>query len=162
MDYGNLDPEVGRLLRTYLEAVTLIEQLEGRLWQQAQLTLIQVRALRRLVRGPKSMGRLGAELSLPSPSVTRVIDRLEERGLAVRRRGLIDRRRVEVELLPAGARLARDLPFVDGSAVRLAIEEMSGPQRLAITKSFREFVDAVHATEARGDPRTNQVEELPA
>src|ERR1700694_2582911 len=82
----NPDESDVRLLRAYLDAVTLSEALQPRIWHAAELTLAQVRVLRRLAKQPRSLGQLGADLVLAPPSMTRLVDRLEERGLIERRR----------------------------------------------------------------------------
>jgi DNA-binding MarR family transcriptional regulator len=135
------------LLRAYLDAVTLSEPLQGRIWAASQLTLTQVRALRRLAVEPKSLGQLGAELALTPPSVTRVVDRLEERGLIERRRDEDDRRRVVAAILPAGSQLVTSVPLLQGSAIADAVERLPKPARERITAAFEEFVRAVREIE---------------
>ena len=48
------------------------------------------------------MGEIATHASLPAPTTTRVVDRLVESGLAVRRTDPVDRRRVLVHLAGAG------------------------------------------------------------
>ena len=68
------------VLRAYLDAVTLSEGLQTRLWQAAQLTPGPGSRLAPPGQGGKPLGQLGAELALSPPSVSRLADRLEERG----------------------------------------------------------------------------------
>lgn len=135
------------LLRAYLDSVTLAEPLQGRIWAAAQLTLTQLRALRKIALEPRSLGQLGAELGLTAPSMTRVIDRLEERGLIERRRDGADRRRVVAAILPRGRSLVSSLPILGGSAIEKAVERMDGAERERILAAFRAFNDAVRAAE---------------
>jgi DNA-binding MarR family transcriptional regulator len=144
------DPSIQALLRAYLDAVTLSEPLQGRIWAASQLTLTQVRALRRLAREPKPLGELGAELGLAPPSVTRVIDRLEERGLIERRRDASDRRRVVAAILPAGLRLVTSVPLLEASAIRQAAERIAPADRARIARALIEFAEAVRAVEQAG------------
>lgn len=141
------DPSVVALLRAYLDAVTLSEPLQGRIWRASQLTLTQVRALRRLAKAPKSLGELGAELGLTPPSVTRVVDRLEERGLVERSRDAPDRRRVVAAIRPAGLRLVTSVPLLEESAIRSAAERLTPAQRARIAAALEEFAVAVRAAE---------------
>jgi len=127
--------------------VTLSEPLQGRIWRASQLTLTQVRALRRLASGPKALGELGADLGLTPPSVTRVIDRLEERGLIERRRDPSDRRRVDAAILPAGLRLVTSLPLLADTAIHAAAERLDPSDRDRIARALIEFVAAVRALE---------------
>ena len=51
--------------------------------------------------GPLTAGRLADESGLTTGAVTFILDRLEEAGMATRRRDTEDRRRVWVEIVPA-------------------------------------------------------------
>jgi DNA-binding MarR family transcriptional regulator len=131
--------------------VTLSEPLQGRIWAASQLTLTQVRALRRLARGTKTLGELGASLGLPPPSMTRIVDRLEERGLIERRRDPSDRRKVVAAILPAGLRLVTSLPLLEGSAIRAAVERMDPKERERITQALTDLAHAVRAEEGEDE-----------
>lgn len=135
------------LLRAYLDAVALSETLLSRLWHDNDLTLVQLRVLRKLAREERSLGELGAELSLSPTSITRLIDRLEERGLVARKRSLNDRRRVDVLLLPAGRNLVSAVRFLEGSDLKQAADELSAGDRSRMIDAFRDFVAAVRRLE---------------
>lgn len=113
-----------RLLRAYLDAVTLSEALQTRIWQAAELTLTQVRVLRRLAKQPRSLGQLGSDLALAPPSITRLADRLAERGLIECRRDVDDRRRVLATLPAEGRQLLTAIPFLEGTPIRTAVDRM--------------------------------------
>jgi len=59
--------------------------------------------------GQTNMGNLAGELSIPLSTCTYLIDKLEERGLAVRARTRNDRRAVFVELSETGTRFATQM-----------------------------------------------------
>lgn len=144
--------DVRALLRAYFDAVALSDSLQTRLWHSAQLTLEQVRILRRLAREPMSLGQLGADLSLSPTSITRIVDRLESRGLVERRREIPDRRVILAALTPPGRELVSGLPLMDQSAIRAAAEAMSPARRARITAALREMVDAVRSVEEEPVP----------
>jgi DNA-binding MarR family transcriptional regulator len=128
--------------------VTLSETLQSNLWQTAQLTLVQVRALRKLARRPQSIGQLGSELALAPPSMTRLVDRLEERGLIERRRDDEDRRKVVATVTDEGRRLVSAVvPFLEGTAIRAAVDRMSAGDRNRIAAAMRDFNAAVRLVE---------------
>lgn len=141
-------PDSGvRLLRAYLDAVTLSEALQTRIWHAAELTLVQVRVLRRLAKQPRSLGQLGADLMLAPPSMTRLVDRLEERGLIARRRDDDDRRKVLATITAEGRRLVSAIPFLEGTPIRTAVARMTVADRERIAAAMHEFTTAVRQVE---------------
>jgi DNA-binding MarR family transcriptional regulator len=71
------------------------------------MTFGRVRAIRRLARGPLSMGELAAALGIDRPNATTLVDDLEAQGLARRREHPTDRRAKLVEATRRGKALAR-------------------------------------------------------
>jgi DNA-binding MarR family transcriptional regulator len=67
----------------------------------------RARALRRLARGPMSMGELAAALGIDPPNATVLVDELEELGLARRRPHPSDRRAKVAEATRKGKSMAR-------------------------------------------------------
>jgi DNA-binding MarR family transcriptional regulator len=144
----NRDDSRADLLRAYLDAVTLSEALQTQIWHAAELTLVQVRVMRRLAKQPQSLGQLGAELALAPPSMTRLVDRLEERGLIGRQRDVDDRRKVVATLTEEGRQLLSAIPFLEGTAIRSAVDRMKPADRERIAGAMREFNAAVKQVEA--------------
>lgn len=138
---------IKRVLRAYLDAVTLSEALQTYIWHSAELTLAQVRVMRRLARNPQSLSQLGTELALAPPSMTRLVDRLEARGLITRQRDETDRRKVVAALTEEGRRLVSAIPFLEGTAIRIAVERMTEAQRDRIGSALDEFNGAVKQAE---------------
>ena len=143
----NTEDSVALLLRAYLDAVTLSEALQTRIWHAAQLTLAQVRVLRWLAKQPLSLGQLGNDLALAPPSMTRLVDRLEERGLIERHRDNEDRRRVLASLTRAGRQLVSEIPFLEGTPIRTAVDRMPVADRNRIADAIDEFNAAVRQAE---------------
>jgi len=139
----NSDDSRLRLLRAYLDAVTLSEAIQTRIWHAAELTLAQARVLRRLAKEPRSLGQLGTDLLLAPPSMTRLADRLEERGLIARSRDAEDRRKVLVTLTAEGRRLVSAFPIFEGTPIRAAVDRMTVGDRERIAAAMREFSAAV-------------------
>jgi DNA-binding MarR family transcriptional regulator len=139
----NSDDSRLRLLRAYLDAVTLSEAIQTRIWHAAELTLAQARVLRQLAKEPRSLGQLGTDLLLAPPSMTRLADRLEERGLIARSRDAEDRRKVLVTLTAEGRRLVSAIPIFEGTPIRAAVDRMTVGDRERIAAAMREFSAAV-------------------
>lgn len=137
-------------LLAYLDALTLAEPMQEKLWQEARITLTQLSALRELRAGPQGARKLGLAVGLSPTSTTRLIDRLERRGLVTRRRGEVgDRRCVEIRLTASGEKLLGQLKVVRGSDLHLAVESMTGDERRRLTGSLRRLVDLTRAFAAR-------------
>lgn len=64
-------------------------------------------------------------LSLDSGSMTRMLDRLEQKGFLVRQRSAEDRRQVQLVLTEAGQALADRLPFIGADAMNQLAEPLA-------------------------------------
>lgn len=144
--------ETKEALLAYVDALTLAEPIQARLWQDAEITLTQLSVLRELRQGPKSAGKLGEEAGLSPTSITRLVDRLEARGLVRRRRNAEDRRLVEVVLEPAGERLIGQTRVFRGTAVHQAVEGMSSERKRQLTSALRALVEKARSA-ARQEAR---------
>jgi DNA-binding MarR family transcriptional regulator len=60
--------------------------------------------------GPISLSQIARKIMVESSTVTGIIDRLEQKGLVIRKRVSLDRRVITVELTDAGRRLAANAP----------------------------------------------------
>jgi len=72
--------------------------------------LVVLRSVAEAPAGARSVGDLAEQVSLAQPTVTGIVDRLEQRGLASRGRDRFDRRRVLVEVTAAGRALIAEAP----------------------------------------------------
>jgi DNA-binding MarR family transcriptional regulator len=80
--------------------------------------------------------------------MTRLVDRLEERGLIGRQRDVDDRRKVVATLTDEGRQLLSAIPFLEGTAIRLAVDRMKPADRERIAGAMSEFNAAVKQVEA--------------
>lgn len=99
------------------QALELLEELlthhwrqgPGGRWARRDLSVAQMHLLMVLQeRGPETVGRLAEMLDISPPSVSAALDRLEEHGLAVRRRDREDRRVVHAALSSRGRAAAEE------------------------------------------------------
>ena len=99
----------------YLALVQVHDRLTSEfeaLFRRHGLTSAQFNVLRILVQGPRAgvtCSEIGAQLVHRVPDVTRLVDRLHERGWVARARCADDRRVVRVRLTPAGRRRCTSL-----------------------------------------------------
>ena len=138
-------------LLAYLDALALAEPIQSRLWQVAELTLTQVQVLRALRAGPQTVGRLGQANGMSPTSVTRLVDRLERRGLVSRRRESEDRRLVQVRLDPEGERLLGEIWVMQGSDIHRAVAAMTPTELRQLTTSLRRLVELARAERAKDE-----------
>jgi DNA-binding MarR family transcriptional regulator len=145
------ETETKEALIAYLGAMALAEPIQARLWQEAEITLTQLSVLRVLREAPQTSGRLGFETELSPTSVTRIVDRLERRGLVSRRREGEDRRYVEIHLEPAGERLLGQLKILRGSDLYQAVDAMTSDERRRMTASLRRLVELARSIQGVAD-----------
>jgi len=100
------------MLGLQLVVARLMEPWEKYLKSTAELTLHQYNVLR-ILRGshPAALpsGEIATRMISRDPDITRLVDRLEKRGLVARIRGRQDRRVVEVTITDEGLKLLHNL-----------------------------------------------------
>ena len=128
------------VVRAVADLVSLVEPRLLTLWQDAGMTLFQRRVLGRLRAGPRSAGEIATGLRIPSPSLTRMLTKLEERGLVVRSLDKDDRRRILVELTSRGQRLIEDHRVFSGTSLVRATKNLSAVEQRNLTESVATLV----------------------
>ena len=98
--------------------------------------------LRHLLRGPASVGQLGAVMGVTRQAARKVVGGLEERGYATTARDEFDGRRLKVVLTPAGAAYGRDVVEVVG-ALNRALGRRVDPGRLDAAREVLQEVVAL-------------------
>lgn len=138
-----LSPDVHAALRAYMDAILLAEPVQLKVWKTAGVTLTQLRILRVLREGACSASELAGSAGLSAPSLTRVLDRLEELELCARVADQSDRRRISVHILPKGDNLLGDQSIWQGTAFADVVRAMSAEERLEFVRVLRGFVAKV-------------------
>jgi DNA-binding MarR family transcriptional regulator len=146
--------EVEAALNLARTADALLRDLEPPL-KAAGLSATQYNVLR-ILRGAAPAGlacrEIAARMITRDPDITRLLDRLERRGLVERARETRDRRVVTTRIRPAGLRLlgSLDRPVVDVNRYRL---RHLGPRRLrlliALLDAARERPKEMAASDGR-------------
>ncbi len=137
---GTQPTEVHAVLRAYMDAILLAEPVQLKVWKTAGVTLTQLRILRVLREGPCSASELAGFAGLSAPSLTRVLDRLEELELVARVSDQSDRRRISVQILPKGESLLGDQSIWQGTAFVEVVRAMAPEERLEFVRVVRSFV----------------------
>jgi DNA-binding MarR family transcriptional regulator len=103
-------------------ALTIAFEREFRMHDLTDASYNVLRILRGSGPGGKLCSQVGRELVAQGPDVTRLIDRLERKGLCERRRSTTDRRAIWVVITPAGLELVNGLD----QPVRALLKRMLG------------------------------------
>jgi len=110
-----------------------------------EITLPQYRALVVLAsRGPHQAGDLAHALDVAPSTITRLCDRLIDKGLISRRRAedSFDRRRVDIELTRAGRDLVDLVTARRSSEIEHLVDAIPADVREDMTAAFRSFAAA--------------------
>jgi DNA-binding MarR family transcriptional regulator len=125
---GSLLNQVARDLRTATEVLLAPYDLTAQ--QAAALMLTSVR-------GSASPNQLTSELGTDTAGMTRLVDRLEAKGLVRRARHPEDRRSVVIELTPAGRALLPNLPPVFGQVTSRLLGGFSAEEITVLTRMLQ-------------------------
>lgn len=134
-----------RVFESLLRAADYLLRAEVEVLREEGLTFPQYNVLR-ILRGAGgdglACGAIGSRLIRHDPDITRLVDRLERRGLVARARDAADRRVVRTQVTPAGLEL---LARLDEPVDRIH-ERQLGHMSQTRLRQLRELVG-----EARGD-----------
>lgn len=147
-------------LRAVANLARLSEPLIFELWRSHELTLAQVQCLRILSQQREQAGELARKLSMSSTSLTRILERLESRGLIERTVDLHDRRRVWVHLTDMGRTTVGSLTSWYTSSLFRAIQEMDETSQKRLTEVLEHFVQRVRDIENADSPGPAWSEEV--
>jgi len=101
----NADHRAERLLE--LLAQLVFKGMAGKAGDEGEITRTQFLGLRYLrLHENCTMGSLASGLGISQPAATKLVERLEERALALRERGAGDRRKTLIRLMPRGFHLS--------------------------------------------------------
>jgi DNA-binding MarR family transcriptional regulator len=111
---------------------------EFRTWLAGSLSLVHLHVLNVLEgEGPLAMSRLAEALDVSVASATGIVDRLEQRGLVERHRGLEDRRVILVRPTAAGEAVFTDLAKRRRAGLVRLLAELTDEELAASLVGFR-------------------------
>lgn len=106
-----------------------------------ELTFSQYITLKRLARGTASASELARAADLNPGAMTRLIDRLAEKGLVERSADASDRRSVHVALTDEGRRIWREVNRCGQRVREIAMGGMSDAERAELTRLLQQVRD---------------------
>jgi DNA-binding MarR family transcriptional regulator len=98
--------------------------------------------------GPLRLGDLAVIEAVSPPTLTRIVQRLEDKGLVARRADLNDARAVQLEVTRAGQRMLTEMRAERSRALAVAIEGLDERDRAALAgalPALHRVVDALFA-----------------
>jgi DNA-binding MarR family transcriptional regulator len=108
------------------------------------VTVSQCYVLKELAdHGTLAMTRLADLMRLNTSSLTRVVDQLESKGYAARRRLPADKRVICVEMTPAGKAVIKRLGGLIRRSEREALQKMAPAQREGLLEGLRRLNSAI-------------------
>ncbi|MGA0612634.1 MarR family winged helix-turn-helix transcriptional regulator [Caldimonas sp. KR1-144] len=132
------EESVGYLMRRVLNMVS--QEADRRLGEH-ELTNAQWAPLYKLRAGHvNTVAELARELQVDTGAMTRMLDRLEAKGLCKRVRSTVDRRVVHLELTPAGRRVADKVPAVLADVLNECLAGFSKAEWTTLKDSLRRML----------------------
>jgi DNA-binding MarR family transcriptional regulator len=116
-----------------------VMRLARRLRQESEggASLSQLSALSTIDRkGPLTLGELAAEERIAPPSMTRIVARLEEQGLAIRKTDTVDRRVARVEISDEGLRYLAQYRTRRDAYLAHRLKALPAEERALLTKAL--------------------------
>lgn len=144
------DESILRSLRRISRAIDLYSR---QLASNYKLTGPQLMCLRELERtGQMRSGDLARAVHLSQATVTGILDRLEARELVQRRRDAQDKRRVLVDINPAGSKLVASAPAPLHKQFADRLGRLSPEQQRTIDQVLSQIVEMMSADELDAAP----------
>jgi DNA-binding MarR family transcriptional regulator len=133
------EESVGYLMKRIMMSV--VYQVDKRL-DVHELTSAQWGPLMRLrTTGGSTVAELARWLNVDAGAMTRLLDRLEKKGLCKRVRSTEDRRVVKVELTPEGEAAIREVPAVLAEVMNAHLAGFSKTEWLALKTYLQRMLD---------------------
>ncbi len=137
------EESVGYLMKRIMQSV--VQQIDKRLDTHG-LTSAQWGPLLRLrSNGPSPVADLARWMQLDAGAMTRLLDRLEKKGLCKRVRSTADRRVVEVELTPKGTAAIAEVPHVLATVMNAHLAGFSKTEWQALKGYLRRMLESGEA-----------------
>ena len=148
---------VGYMMRRIVTTVAL--EVEHEL-EASDLTNAQWVPLLKLHMGQAStVAELARECDLDAGAMTRLLDRIEAKGLCRRVRSAQDRRVVNLELTEAGIDAAKKIPAVLCRVQNAHLAGFTKPEWVLLKGFLRRILDNAHAIQAGGKTDSKYVDE---
>ena len=142
-----------RILHAIRQVIQRIDIDSRKLAARHQITGPQLMALITVAEGgPISAAGIAKQIYVSPSTLVGIMDRLEAKGLILRRRGLRDRRVVHVTATEAGRALVAEAPYPLQYSLRRALERLSMRQQKQTATSLERLVRLLGAEDIEAEP----------
>lgn len=135
-----------RVLRSLRRLVRVADTDSSRLNHQYRITgpqLACLQALRDAAGDSLTLSRLAGEMNVGTSTANGVVDRLERKGLVVRRRDTVDRRRVAISLTDTGRQTVETAPSPLECRLAAALHTLSPEERHTLCRCLERVAELV-------------------
>jgi DNA-binding MarR family transcriptional regulator len=137
-------------MHLYGRAMSIIEPIRVKMWQEAELTTSQLRILFLLRDVPGStLGEIARQLKVSSPTTTGFIDRLVRSGYVRREEDARDRRFVRHQLTGKGVAIVGEIEREAAELMSEILGRMSDSDLASLIKGLTKLAAAFAQAEAR-------------
>lgn len=134
------------ILQSIRRIMRAVDIHSRKLRSQCELTTPQLICLGTISEyGPLTVKDIAQRVFLSPSTVVGILDRLEGRGLIMRRRDTDDRRIVNSEATPAGIKIARSAPSALQDSLHEALRNLPTLEQATIALSLKRVVDLMEA-----------------
>ena len=135
-----------RVLRSIRRIIRCVDMYSKQLESQSHITAPQLVCLLAVVNGgPMTATALAKEVHLSPSTVVGILDRLEEKGLVARSRGVEDRRIVRVSATYRGVALANQAPSPLQERLAQGLNRLPELEQAAIALALERVVELMEA-----------------
>lgn len=142
-----------RILQSIRRIIRAVEIHSHKLVQDHEITGPQLACLLALAKGgPLTITQLARTLYLSASTIVGIVDRLADKGLAVRQRGSTDRRQVQVCVTEEGEALIASAPSPLQKTLTESLKNLPELEQVSITLALEKVVDMMEARRIEASP----------
>jgi len=150
------EESIGFMMKRILASVS--QTMEARLCEPGSPTFPQWIPLAKLHQGQaQTVAELARECQLDTGAMTRLLDRLEAKGLVRRVRSQADRRVVNIELTEEGTAAAREVPFFLAAVQNEFLAGFSKEEWEQLKGYLRRILTNAQTISARGETKNDDL-----
>jgi len=142
-----------RILQSIRRIIRAVEIHSHKLVQGHDITGPQLACLMALAKGgPLTITQMARTLYLSPSTIVGIVDRLADKGLALRQRGSKDRRLVQVCVTDAGEALIASAPSPLQETLAESLKNLPELEQVSITLALEKVVDMMEARKIEASP----------